>query len=210
LSIGRRPFSIVGSDGGLVPEPRRTNDVLVTPGERVDLAVGPFAQGEEELAIEALEYDRGKGESAPERFATLRVGSAAPSHAAIPEVLRRIEPLVGADAEPTRTIDLKALMHGGQHQRDQPVRVGEPQVWDLVNETGQDHPFHLHGFFFQIVEENGITPQVLSWKDTVNVPRKTRTRIAWLADDRPGEWMYHCHILEHHAMGMMAHFEVVP
>jgi FtsP/CotA-like multicopper oxidase with cupredoxin domain len=209
LSIGGRPFSIVGTDGGLVPEPHRANDVLLTPGERVDLAVGPFAEGEE-LAIEALEYDRGKGESAAERFATLRVGSAAPSHAVIPGVLRRIEPVVGADAAPSRTIDLKALMHGGQHQRDEPVRVGEPQVWDLVNETGQDHPFHLHGFFFQIVEENGITPQALSWKDTVNVPRKTRTRIAWLPDDRPGEWMYHCHILEHHAMGMMAHFEVVP
>jgi Multicopper oxidase len=28
-------------------------------------------------------------------------------------------------------------------------------------------------------------------------------------DDRPGSWMYHCHILEHHASGMMAHFDVV-
>ena len=28
-------------------------------------------------------------------------------------------------------------------------------------------------------------------------------------DDRPGPWMYHCHILEHHAAGMMGHFEVV-
>ena len=37
-----------------------------------------------------------------------------------------------------------------------------------------------------------------------------RVRIAWMPDDRPGEWMYHCHILEHHAMGMMAHFAVVP
>jgi FtsP/CotA-like multicopper oxidase with cupredoxin domain len=46
-------------------------------------------------------------------------------------------------------------------------------------------------------------------EDTVNVPRKGRVRIAWLPDDRVGEWMYHCHILEHHAMGMMAHFEVV-
>jgi FtsP/CotA-like multicopper oxidase with cupredoxin domain len=51
---------------------------------------------------------------------------------------------------------------------------------------------------------------VLAWKDTVNVPRKSQTRIAWLPDDRPGEWMYHCHILEHHAMGMMAHFSVIP
>jgi len=30
-----------------------------------------------------------------------------------------------------------------------------------------------------------------------------------MPDDRPGEWMYHCHILEHHAAGMMAHFRVV-
>jgi len=106
-------------------------------------------------------------------------------------------------------VSLKALMHEGHHQRVDPVRVGELQVWDLVNETGQDHPFHIHGFFFQVIEEDGQAPPVLAWKDTVNVPRKTQTRIAWLPDDRPGQWMYHCHILEHHAMGMMAHFEVV-
>jgi FtsP/CotA-like multicopper oxidase with cupredoxin domain len=100
-------------------------------------------------------------------------------------------------------------MHDGLHQRAEPVRVGELQVWDLINETGQDHPFHLHGFFFQVVEEDGKAPPVVAWKDTVNVPRKSQTRIAWRPDDRPGEWMYHCHILEHHAMGMMAHFDVV-
>jgi FtsP/CotA-like multicopper oxidase with cupredoxin domain len=30
-----------------------------------------------------------------------------------------------------------------------------------------------------------------------------------MPDDRPGRWMYHCHILEHHDAGMMATFEVV-
>ena len=186
----------------------QATETLITPGERVDLAVGPFSEGEL-LKIEALPYDRGKGETPRERFATLRVGPAAPSRAAIPDRLRQIEPLVTAGAAPTRTIDLKALMHGGQHQRDEPVRVGELQIWELVNETGQDHPFHLHGFFFQVVDENGTPPAAPAWKDTVNVPRKSRATIAWLPDDRPGEWMYHCHILEHHAMGMMAHFEVV-
>jgi FtsP/CotA-like multicopper oxidase with cupredoxin domain len=208
LSIGARPFSILGTDGGLLPSRVQTSEVLITPGERVDLAVGPFAEGEV-LEIESLPYDRGKGERPPERFATLRVGAAAPSRAEIPDRLRRIDPLVPERAEPTRTLSMKALMHGGQHQRDEPVRVGELQVWDLVNETSQDHPFHLHGFFVQIVEQNGEPPPVLSWKDTVNVPRKGQVRIAWLPDDRPGEWMYHCHILEHHAMGMMAHFELV-
>jgi FtsP/CotA-like multicopper oxidase with cupredoxin domain len=209
LSLGGRPFTIIGTDGGLVPEPLPVTEVLVTPGERVDLAVGPFPEGEE-IAIEALPYDRGKGETETETFATLKVGPAAASQAQVPSKLRPIEPLVVGDAEPTRTIDLKALMHAGQHQRDEPVRVGDLQVWDLVNETSQDHPFHLHGFFFQVVQENGVPTRSLAWKDTVNVPRKSTARIAWLPDDRPGEWMYHCHILEHHAMGMMAHFAVVP
>jgi FtsP/CotA-like multicopper oxidase with cupredoxin domain len=210
LSLGGRPFSLLGTDGGLLAAPIEATEVLLTPGERVDLAVGPFTEGEL-LEIEALPYDRGRGEPRRERFATLRVVAPAPSTAQIPDTLRRIDPLVVGDAEPepTRTVSMKALMHGGPHQRDDPVPVGELQVWDLVNETSQDHPFHLHGFFFQIVKKNGDPSPVLSWKDTTNVPRKEQVRIAWLPDDRPGEWMYHCHILEHHAMGMMAHFEVI-
>src|ERR671936_676753 len=65
----------------------QASETLITPGERVDLAVGPFAEGEL-LEIEALPYDRGKGETPRERFATLRVGQAAPSRAAIPDTLR--------------------------------------------------------------------------------------------------------------------------
>jgi FtsP/CotA-like multicopper oxidase with cupredoxin domain len=208
LSIGGRPFSVIGTDGGLVTAPLEATEILLTPGERADLAVGPFSEGEV-LEIVGLPYDRGRGEPRRDRFATLRVGAAAPSRAEIPGSLREIERLADPDAEPNRTVDMKALMHGGHHQRDDPLRVGELQVWDLVNETSQDHPFHLHGFFFQVVSENGEPPPMLAWKDTVNVPRKQRVRIAWLPDDRPGEWMYHCHILEHHAMGMMAHFQVV-
>lgn len=208
LSIGGRPFSIIGTDGGLLPDPRQVTEVLVTPGERVDLAVGPFSDGEL-IELEGLPYDRGQGESQRERFASLRLGAAAPSRAKMPDASRQIEPLAAAGAEPTRTISMKALMHGGHHQRDEPVRVGELQVWELVNDSKGDHPFHLHGFFFQIVEVNGEPRPALSWEDTVNVPQGGRVKIAWLPDNRPGEWMYHCHILEHHAMGMMAHFEVV-
>ena len=209
LSIGGRPFSIIGTDGGLLSEPREATEVLVTPGERVELAVGPFDEGES-VQIEGLPYDRGQGESEQEQFATVRVGATAPSRVTSSGSPSHIEPIANADSKPTRTIDMKALMHGGHAQRDDPVKVGELQIWELVNETGSDHPFHLHGFFFQVVEVDGEPPPVVSWEDTVNVPKKSRVRIAWLADNRPGQWMYHCHILEHHAMGMMAHFEVVP
>jgi FtsP/CotA-like multicopper oxidase with cupredoxin domain len=72
-----------------------------------------------------------------------------------------------------------------------------------------DHPFHLHGFFFQVLEINGKAPEYLGWKDTINLTPRTKVKIAWIANDRPGMWMYHCHIIEHHEAGMMANFEVV-
>jgi FtsP/CotA-like multicopper oxidase with cupredoxin domain len=219
LSIGGRPFTILGTDGGLIDAPVTVNEVLLTPADRVDIAVGPFAEGET-LRIESLPYNRRSvARVRREPFGTLRVGAAAPSHAVIPATLRHIEPLVSGPGTPTREVHLgvrPSLRHGvdflinrEQHHRDRPVTVGELQVWDVINDTMMDHPFHLHGFFFQVLEVNGEPPAFRSWEDTVNVPPKGRVRIAFVPDDRPGEWMYHCHILEHHASGMMAHFEVV-
>jgi FtsP/CotA-like multicopper oxidase with cupredoxin domain len=218
LSIGGRPFRVLGTGGGLLEAPLTTTEVLLTPGERADLAVGPFAAGEV-LAITSEPYDRGTGRKRAERFATLRVGPAAPTIAEVPERLRTIAPLVDGAVAATREVRFGAghshdhgvefLINEGHHYRDGDVVVGDVQVWDVANTSALDHPFHLHGFFFQVVERDGVPPAFRAWDDTVNVPAGGRVRIAWIADDRPGEWMYHCHILEHHAAGMMAHFRVV-
>src|SRR5207237_5241008 len=107
---------------------------------------------------------------------------------------------------PARTVKLGVKMslrrgvdfviNNEMHHRDKPVKVGELQVWDVVNETLMDHPFHLHGFFFQVLGVNGQPPAWRSWEDVVNVPPRSTVRIAWMPDDRTGSWIYHCHILE--------------
>jgi FtsP/CotA-like multicopper oxidase with cupredoxin domain len=219
LSIGGRPFRILGTDGGLIASPVTTSEVVLAPADRVDLAVGPFQSGET-LQVESLPYSRGKfGRSRREPFATVRVGPTVPSRAEVPAVLRGIEPIVTGPVVPTREVRLGwklSLEHGvdftindESHHRAEPCRIGELQVWDIVNASPVHHPFHLHGFFFQVLEVNGKPPEFVSWEDTVNIPSRGRVRIAWVPDDRPGSWMYHCHILEHHAAGMMAHFDVV-
>ncbi len=220
LSIGGVPFRIIGKGGGLIEYPISATEVLIPPADRVELAVGPLEEGQT-LAIESLEYNRLTiKKRKAERFATLRVGAPAPSSVNLPARLRTIEPLVadpGTKANRTVRLGFKLslrrgvdfVVNGEAHHHDAPVRVGEMQVWDLVNETMMDHPFHLHGFFFQVLSVNGEAPAFRSWEDVVNVPPKSTVRIAWMPDDRPGRWMYHCHILEHHASGMMAHFEVV-
>ena len=219
LSIGGQPFKILGTDGGLLETAQTVKEVLLATADRVDLAVGPFAEGQE-LVIEALPYFRKTiKKRKTERFATLKVGPAKPSTARIPERLRTIAPLAPPDAAPNRTVKLGVklsltkmvdfVVNREQHHQDKPVKAGELQVWDVVNTTLMDHPFHLHGFFFQVLAVDGAPPPFRSWEDVVNVPPRATVRIAWLPDNRPGSWMYHCHILEHHASGMMGHFDVV-
>ena len=47
--------------------------------------------------------------------------------------------------------------------------IGETQVWTITNTIDFAHPFHLHGFFFQVLSPSGSLDNV-EWKDTVNVP----------------------------------------
>ncbi len=219
LHLGGREFKIIGTDGGLLEHPRTVTEVLMTPGERIDIAAGPFNEGES-FAIESLKYNRSTF-LRPKRqtFATVKVKEQKNSIANIPERLRTIEPLAKQDAIINRKVKLSVgpslkdgmnfLVNNDMHVDDKPVMVGELQIWEVANTSLMDHPFHLHGYFFQVIEENGKAPDYMAWKDTINLTPRSKVKIAWMPDNRPGMWMYHCHIIEHHAAGMMANFEVI-
>ena len=49
----------------------------------------------------------------------------------------------------------------------------------------------------------------MGWKDTVQCPAGTITRIIMRFEGYAGKYLYHCHILEHEANDMMRPFEVV-
>ena len=218
LHLGGKSFKIIASDGGLLEHPLTVTEALITPGERIDIAV-TFTEGES-FVIESLAYNRMTFlKPKRETFATVRAGEDKTTKAFIPDTLRTIEPLALQDAAINRTVKLSVgpslkdglsfLVNGKTHVDDKPVMVGELQVWEVVNSSLMDHPFHLHGFFFQVIEENGKAPAYRAWKDTYNLTPRSKIKIAWMPDNRPGTWMYHCHIIEHHAAGMMAHFQVV-
>ncbi|MCG6876712.1 MAG: multicopper oxidase family protein [Betaproteobacteria bacterium] len=79
---------------------------------------------------------------------------------------------------------------------------GRSYVIELVNDTAWDHPMHLHGYAFRVVTRNGAPTRRRPWQDTVLLSPEDRVEIAFVADN-PGDWMFHCHILEHMAAGMM-------
>ena len=80
---------------------------------------------------------------------------------------------------------------------------GRSYVWELVNETSWHHPIHLHGHVFQVVSRNGKPVSPRESGDTVLLDPDSRAEIAFVADN-PGDWMLHCHVLEHQASGMMS------
>jgi FtsP/CotA-like multicopper oxidase with cupredoxin domain len=132
----------------------------------------------------------------------------------IPTELRHIEPIdvSGAthrDLELTISInnsDVEMGINGVPYWKAEPLqaKLGETQVWRLINNTDFSHPFHLHGYFFQVQDDS----RVPEWKDTVDVPTKSELSIAVRFDERPGVWMYHCHILDHAEVGMMGYLVV--
>ena len=83
------------------------------------------------------------------------------------------------------------------------LRKGRSCVLHLVNDTLWHHPTHLHGHSFRVISRNGKPTRHREWLDTVMLEPRERAEIAFVADN-PGDWMFHCHVLEHQASGMMS------
>ena len=94
---------------------------------------------------------------------------------------------------------------------DWSFRVGDVVKIRIVNERdsfhAMQHPLHIHGQRFLVLEQNGVANDNLVWKDTVLLPTGSTTDIL-LELSNPGSWMVHCHIAEHLESGMKFVMEV--
>lgn len=230
LSFGDASIAIIGTDGGLLEAPvLGMKDVLLAPAERMEIIVSFDKTGTSTLRT--LDYDRGwMGPGRPmDGGATLLTVKVSQTPAAevpaLPSVLRPIADL-GAPAVTRRFVFGESMgMGAGGMKMDFTIngasfdmsridvvsKVGQLELWEIANPTDMDHPFHVHGTQFQIVEierdAKVAKPPYRAWKDTVNVARGETVRIL-LRQDRPGLRMYHCHILEHEQLGMMGVVDV--
>ena len=95
---------------------------------------------------------------------------------------------------------------------DEFVGAGTTEVWEIKNMSPMAHPFHAHAIQYQILERNGVpaTGTDLGWKDTFLVQPGGSVKIIAKFDPtiNTGDYMYHCHILEHEDAGMMGYFRV--
>jgi FtsP/CotA-like multicopper oxidase with cupredoxin domain len=81
---------------------------------------------------------------------------------------------------------------------------GERLRITLVNDTMMEHPFHLHGMWSDLEDEEG---NFLVRKHTVSIPPGTR-RSYRVTADALGRWAYHCHLMLHMTGGMFREVRV--
>ncbi len=88
------------------------------------------------------------------------------------------------------------------------LRQGRSCILELANETAWHHPIHLHGTAFRVLTRAGAKLARPEWADTILMAPGERVEIAFLAE-LAGDWMLHCHILEHQESGMMGIVRIV-
>jgi FtsP/CotA-like multicopper oxidase with cupredoxin domain len=217
LRLRNHRFVRLGGDNGLAARSEDIYNIILTPGERADAVFTPADEPGTSNVLRWVPTERGYGTTfarSTEKMLLIETVADAPvTPEPIPAELRTIEPLDLTSAN-HRTVNLTISItstvemgiNGVPYWEAKPIEVdvGDTEVWRIVNDTDFAHPFHLHGFFFQVQDES----RVPEWKDTVNVPAKSELTIAVRFDDRPGAWMYHCHILDHADVGMMGHLLV--
>jgi FtsP/CotA-like multicopper oxidase with cupredoxin domain len=224
LDLDGQPFVKIGGDGGLQEKPVTSQSVLITPGERVDLIVAPKGTPRSSIVLRAMLYNRGYGSveyRTIEELMTIEFSDQpALTKAVLPSTTRAFAPPSAADATKVDVVlTLPPQDSSGQSEfrvngvpfwKAKPylAKLGETQLWTVRNDTKWDHPFHLHGFFFMPVDAQGQPLRPMEWKDTINIPMETTARFLVSFDERPGEWMFHCHILDHADGGLMGTIKV--
>jgi FtsP/CotA-like multicopper oxidase with cupredoxin domain len=122
---------------------------------------------------------------------------------------------MGMMRERGMSVNMMEMMHSGKvwfingvaalgHVMDPMLTLkrGRSYLLTLSNETMWHHPMHLHGHAFRVIRRNGAPTRHREWQDTVLLAPREKVEIAFVADN-PGDWMFHCHILEHQESGMM-------
>ena len=105
--------------------------------------------------------------------------------------------------------------------------VGTTELWEIYNTTADAHPIHVHDVHFQVVERGPVVideeaqtvlpagsarqpePSERGWKDTVIAYPGEVTRIR-MRFGQPGQFVWHCHIVEHEDNEMMRPMRVGP
>ena len=236
LSLEDHPMHLIATDGGAIASPVELSDVVLAPGERVEVLVqGNQVAGNYRLINQPFNPAQGgmmggmmggnQSSDRSETVATLvyerETDDEETQEAALPSELITFTPL--PEPSETRQFALNhgmgGMMGGGMvflingkgfdpSRIDTQVKLDAVEDWEITNTGSMAHPFHIHTNKFQIISQNGQSAPYAAWKDVVSVSPGETVRIRMAFRDYTGKTVYHCHVLDHEDRGMMGILEI--
>jgi FtsP/CotA-like multicopper oxidase with cupredoxin domain len=222
LSMDEHEFRVTHLDGHKLLEPYTAKSIRIAPGERVDAEL----KGIRDSGTYYIRNERSNGMKIPVIYAGVGEDMESPFIPGESEAFPGIE---GKSPDKVFVLgsDLDYDSGDGSHGSGSPVTAWTingkafPEMdifscelnrvyifrFDNQDNTGtahhiRYHPLHLHGGHFQVVSVNGQAPEREMWKDTMEIPPGTYSDVA-VKFYYPGDWMLHCHIIDHEDGGML-------
>lgn len=97
------------------------------------------------------------------------------------------------------------------------VHAGTVEDWTIENQAQEDHIFHIHQLHFQVLAIDGQPVNDPALRDTYDIPywsgsgayHSITVRMDFSDPNIVGDFVYHCHILEHEDGGMMGSIRIL-
>jgi FtsP/CotA-like multicopper oxidase with cupredoxin domain len=227
LSDGR-PFHIIATDGGLKDTAVQVTSFMLSPGERTDILVdfSSYTLGQN-VFLKSLPFTApGSGtyvQGTEMNLLRFDITGSASSGGIVPASLPPINYYNPADVTAVRNFTLtmngsSMNMHRINGLTFQMDRIDwltpfdALEEWKIINASNMLHPMHSHSKQFQVYSRNGSTnlpPEDKGWKDTVLLNPFETVRLLVKFNTYQGEYLFHCHNLEHEDDGMMLNFKIV-
>ncbi|MCF8168275.1 MAG: multicopper oxidase family protein [Rhodoferax sp.] len=236
LALDGSSMLVVALDGCTLASPRTVTELLLAPGQRADVIVRAPQSSNQKLVLRTLVYARGAmvpvspavrlfelSTNASTTVPAVALPNALASPVSLPAGLAVTQSVVlsdmgmgmgmamgmGGSSQGRFTINGKVFDPG---RDDITMKAGVAEEWLIQNAGMMDHPLQIHGTSFQLVASNradiASDPRLNAFMDVVNLVSGEQIRIR-LRIETPGRRMFHCHILEHEAQGMMGIINVL-
>ena len=227
LSLEGHSLYLIGTDGGLLDKPYPLTSLLLAPGERADILV-KGSKTAKNYRFLSLPYSRG-GMSSQQQVTLLTLADSGTAvRNVMPSSINPNAKRVTMDTSmlTRRSLTLSMMQGRGyingisftdmDHTYQFMSHLGSWEVWDIINNSGMDHPFHQHVNSCQVLSITGgdsayasLYTTIPAWKDVVVVPKWGRVTMLVPVTDWPGMTMFHCHIIEHEDIGMMGVWDIM-
>jgi FtsP/CotA-like multicopper oxidase with cupredoxin domain len=224
LSLENHTLYVVGTESGLLDKPYPMSSIILSPGERVEILVKanqrtknyrflslPYSRmgnmGGQQVTLMTLSYKGGRASDVVPSIINPNAARISPSIAKTERLVLSMGQGKGYINGISFTMENYCAIHS---------MLGTYEVWEVVNQSNMDHPFHQHVNACQVLSITGgetsyaaLYTKAPAWKDVVIVPKMGSVKLLVPVMDYTGMSMFHCHIIEHEDIGMMGVWDIM-